>query len=97
MTHDHDLEAQEEAKVDCMCHHCTYLCFDQRSFAVTICSKNQNHGLRAPNEGIDKRNLKIWEWELISGLAMKTISSPGVRSPWVTVCLFFINFCQKPD
>ena len=25
MTHDHDLEAQKEAKVDCMCHHCTYL------------------------------------------------------------------------
>ena len=25
--------------------------------------------------------LKIWEWELIFGRAVKTISSPGVRSP----------------
>ena len=26
--------------------------------------------------------LKIWEWELIFGRAVKAISSPGVRSPW---------------
>ena len=25
--------------------------------------------------------LKIWEWELIFGRAVKTISSPGVHSP----------------
>ena len=55
------------------------------------------HGLRTPNEGINQRNLKIWadmadkirlrpylkiwEWELIFGRAVKAISSPGVRSP----------------
>ena len=27
--------------------------------------------------------LKIWEWELIFGRAVKAISSPGVRSPWI--------------
>ena len=26
--------------------------------------------------------LKIWEWDLIFGRAVKAISSPGVRSPW---------------
>ena len=26
--------------------------------------------------------LKIWEWELIFGLAVKAISSPGVHIPW---------------
>ena len=26
--------------------------------------------------------LKIWDWELIFGHAVKVISSPGVRSPW---------------
>ena len=56
------------------------------------------HRLRTPNEGIKQRNLKnsgqygrqnmfrlyfkIWEWELVFGTAAKTISSPGVRSPW---------------
>ena len=56
--------------------------------AVLLCI----HGLRTPNEGINQRNLKIWadmlrpylkiwEWELIFGRAVKAISSPGVRSP----------------
>ena len=31
--------------------------------------------------------LKIWEWELIFGRAVKAISSPGVRSPWVGLWL----------
>ena len=26
---------------------------------------------------------KTWEWELIFGRAVKAISSPGVRSPWL--------------
>ena len=54
------------------------------------------HGLRTPNQDINQRNLKIWaderqnmlwpylkiwEWELIFGRAVKAISSPGVRSP----------------
>ena len=56
-----------------------------------------NHGLRTPNGSINQRNLKIWadvadkicfevtlkvwEWDLIFGRAVKAISSPGVRSP----------------
>ena len=59
---------------------------------------SQYHGLRTPNEGIEKTSenlgrcgrqnmlrpyLKIWEWELIFGRAVKAISSPGVRSPWL--------------
>ena len=43
--------------------------------------KNRAHRLQTPNEGINQRNLKIWEWKLIFGRAMKAISSPGVRSP----------------
>ena len=45
--------------------------------AVILCI----HGLRTHNEGINQRNMKIWEWELIFGCAVKAISSPGVRSP----------------
>ena len=26
---------------------------------------------------------KFWDWDLIFGRAVKAISSPGVRSPWV--------------
>ena len=32
-------------------------------------------------------NLKIWDWELIFGHAMKAISSTGVRSPWCRACV----------
>jgi hypothetical protein len=55
------------------------------------------HGLRTPNDGINQRNLKnwadvagkimlwpylkIWDWDLIFGRAVKAISSLGVRSP----------------
>ena len=27
--------------------------------------------------------LRIWDWDLIFGRAVKAISSPGVRSPWI--------------
>ena len=27
--------------------------------------------------------LKVWDWDLIFGRAVKVISSPGVRSPWI--------------
>ena len=27
--------------------------------------------------------LKIWDWDLIFGNAVRAISSPGVRSPWI--------------
>ena len=30
--------------------------------------------------------LKIWEWDWIFGLAVKTISPPGVRSPCLAIC-----------
>ena len=55
------------------------------------------HGLRTPNEGINKKNseilgrcgrqkmlrpyLKIWNWDLIFGRAVKTISSKDVCTP----------------
>ena len=32
--------------------------------------------------------LKIWDWDLIFGRAVKAFSSPGVRSPWVMLLLF---------
>ena len=31
--------------------------------------------------------LKIWDWDLIFGCAVKVISSPGVRSPWVNLSI----------
>ena len=34
--------------------------------------------------------LKIWNWELIFGRAVKAISSPGVRSPWAKSSNFII-------
>ena len=37
--------------------------------------------------------LKIWEWELFFGRAVKAISSPGVRSPWLESWNFKFNFC----
>ena len=56
-----------------------------------------SHGLLTLNEGINQRNLKfwadmadknmlwpylkIWDWDLIFGRAVKAISSSGVRSP----------------
>jgi hypothetical protein len=59
------------------------------------------HGLRTPNDSINQRNLKnwadeadknilrpylkIWDWDLIFGRAVKVISSLGVRSPWCVV------------
>ena len=32
--------------------------------------------------------LKIWDWDLIFGHAVKAISSPGVRSPWYASLIF---------
>jgi hypothetical protein len=40
-----------------------------------------DHELRTPSEDINQRNLKICDWNLIFGRAVKAISSPGVRSP----------------
>ena len=31
--------------------------------------------------------LKIWDWELIFGRAVKTISSPGIRSPCIIITI----------
>ena len=51
--------------------------------------------------------LKIWDWDLIFGLAVKAISSLGVRSPWLQsfgflsdICSwlgFWNNFLEKED
>ena len=65
------------------------------------------HGLQTPNEGINQRNLKffgrygrqnilrqylkICDWDLIFGRAVKAFSSLGVRSP--CMCSMII----KPD
>ena len=54
-----------------------------------LASNSSSHGIRTPNEGINRKNLKfwadvadeIWDWGLIFGRAVKAISSPGVRSP----------------
>jgi hypothetical protein len=46
--------------------------------------------------------LNIWDWDLIFGCAVKTISSPGVRSPWTMLLkLLYIQqgtmaFLQTP-
>ena len=42
--------------------------------------KSENLG-RCGRQNILQPYLKIWEWELIFGRAVKTISSPGVLSP----------------
>ena len=39
--------------------------------------------------------LKIWEWELIFGRAVKAISSPGVRSPCVIPCQMMLSTKKK--
>jgi hypothetical protein len=58
------------------------------------------HGLRTPNEGINQRNLKIWQTKYAMAVpkvlgvgvdfrpcsAVKAISSTGVRSPWGSSC-----------
>ena len=60
-----------------------------------------SHRLRTPNEGINQRYLKklgrcgrqyiiwqylkIWDWDWFFGRAVKTISSLGVRSPWLYI------------
>ena len=42
--------------------------------------------------------LKIWDWGLIFGRAVKTIFSPGVRSPWVQakfrICNWTLVICK---
>ena len=40
--------------------------------------------------------LKIWDWDLIFVGAVKAISSPGVRSPWLHGYLL-IQSAQKPE
>ena len=68
------------------------------------------HGLHAPNEGIKilgrcgRQNmlppyLRIWDWELIFGPAVKAISSLGICSPWFyrLLCKFTIkimSYCE---
>ena len=44
--------------------------------------KSENLG-RCGRQNMLRPYLKIWEWELIFGRAVKAISSPGVRSPCI--------------
>ena len=37
---------------------------------------------RCARQNMPRPYLKIWEWELIFGHAVKTISSPDICSPW---------------
>ena len=46
----------------------------------------KNWAVQCGRQNMLRPYLKIWEWELIFGCAVKVISSPGVCSPWVTVC-----------
>ena len=43
--------------------------------------KSENLG-RCGRQNMLPPYLKIWDWELIFGRAVKAISSPGVGSPW---------------
>ena len=77
-------------------HNFTQKCIFHYFFVSSI-SHRPTHGLRTPNKGINQRylknwadvtdkicySLKIWEWELTFGRAMKAISSLGVRTPCI--------------
>ena len=52
--------------------------------------KSENLG-RCGRQNMLRPYLKIWEWELIFGRAVKAISWPGVRSPCVYVLLFLLR------
>ena len=74
---------------------------------LQIDSNGWLHGLRTPNDGINQRNLKnwadvadqnmllpylkIWDWDLIFGRAVKVISSLGVRSPCAQIFEYGIS------
>ena len=69
-----------------------------------------HHGQRTPNKDITQRNLKnlgiygrqnmlrpyikIWDWKLIFGHAVKAISSPDIRSPWYV--LYYVHIHSGP-
>ena len=66
-----------------------------------LVAKGERHGLWTPNEGINQRNLKfwadvadlkIWDWELIFGRAVKVIASPGVCGLLREGCKFYFQF-----
>ena len=52
--------------------------------------KSKNLG-RCGRQNMLPLYLKIWEWELIFSYAVKAISSPGVRSPWLGQKMLKIN------
>ena len=52
--------------------------------------KSENFG-RCSRQNMLRPHLKIWEWELILVRAVKTISSPGVRSPWYDSFRIYIH------
>ena len=38
--------------------------------------------------------LKIWDWDLIFGRAVKAFFSPGVRSPWFNLFATYLGSCK---
>ena len=77
--------------------------FSYQFWLKDLASNSSSHRLRTPNEGINRKNLKfwadvadeIWDWGLIFGRAVKAISSPGVRSPWLVIFWFLILYLIK--
>ena len=47
-------------------------------------SKNSENLGRCGRQNMLRPYLKIWDWDLIFGRAVKAISSPGVHSLWTT-------------
>ena len=68
-------------------------------------SQRQGAGTRTLYPPLGRQNmlrpyLKIWDWDLIFGRAVKAISSPGVRSPCQklsTCAVLFINSITTVD
>ena len=78
-------------------------CFNDLLLLRTTDTKWRNKSKKSENLGRCCRQnmlqpyLNIWEWELIFGRAVKAISSPGVRSPWVAPSSQCAKNCQSDD
>ena len=57
--------------------------------------KKSEHFGWCERQKMHQLHLKIWEWELIFGHAVKTISSLGIWSPWVHLDLDSITNMQQ--
>ena len=62
----------------------SFLTCQQQAPRTTDTQRRHSENLgRCGRQNMLRPYLKIWEWELIFGRAVKAISSPGVRSPCV--------------